>query len=174
MAYILCNLSCGASISIHSRCKGRIRHSPRGSIFLLWENGGALSRKIKSKLRKSETRKLRRWGKSRHRYWVHALMVGVLLTGEIHLFSAEVLHHHSEVARVCQIEHSGGPYLHASQELVPLCPLCQIIRNSSVRPAVQSIVQKPQRETTFQPIARQARYSSILTPSLLARAPPLS
>jgi len=101
-------------------------------------------------------------------------MVGVLLTGEIHLFSAEIFHHHTEVARICQIEHHGGPYLHASQDLSPLCPLCQIVLNSSVRPAVQSIAQKPRQESSFQPIARQAQYSPLLTVSLLARAPPLS
>jgi len=105
---------------------------------------------------------------------VRALMVGLLLTGEIHLFTAEIFHHHSEVARVCQFEHQGGPYLHAAQELSPLCPLCQIVRSSSVRPAVQSFVQKPDQESNYQPIARQARYSPNLTQSLLARAPPLS
>jgi len=117
---------------------------------------------------------LRRWGKSRHKYWLRALMVGVLLTGEIHLFSAEIFHHHTEVARICQIEHHGGPYLHASQDLSPLCPLCQIVLNGSVRPAVQSIVQKPHQESTYRPITRQARYSPNLAASLLARAPPLS
>lgn len=124
--------------------------------------------------RKSETIKLRRWRNYRHKYWVHALIVGVLLTGEIHLFSAEILHHHDEVARVCQIEHYGGPYLHAAQELSPLCPLCQIVRNGSVRPAVQSPVQKPRRESAYQSVARPARHSANLTLSLLARAPPLS
>lgn len=101
-------------------------------------------------------------------------MVGVLLTGEIHLFSAEILHHHDEVARVCQIEHSGGTYLHAAQDVSPICPLCQIARSSSVRPAVPSVVQKLYRESTYQPITRQAGYSPNLTLSLLARAPPLS
>ena len=101
-------------------------------------------------------------------------MVGVLLAGEIHLFSAEIFHHHTEVARICQIEHHGGPYLHASQDLSPLCPLCQIVLNGSVRPAVQSIVQKPHQESTYRPITRQARYSPNLAASLLARAPPLS
>ncbi|MGA3326587.1 MAG: hypothetical protein ABSF45_19130 [Terriglobia bacterium] len=117
---------------------------------------------------------MRRWGKSRHEYWVQALIVGVLLTGEIHLFTAEILHHHDEVARVCQIEHQGGAYLHAAQGLSPLCPLCQIVRNSSVRPAIQSHVLKPEQETNYQPVTRRARYSPNLTPSLLARAPPLS
>jgi hypothetical protein len=105
---------------------------------------------------------------------VHALIVGVLLAGEIHLFSAEIFHHHTEVARVCQIEHRGGTYLHAAPDLTPLCPLCQIVRNGSVRPAAQAFVQKPQRESTYQPIARPLRYSPNLAESLLARAPPLS
>ena len=117
---------------------------------------------------------MRRWGKSRHEYWVQALIVGVLLTGEIHLFTAEILHHHDEVARVCQIEHQGGAYLHAAQGLSPLCPLCQIVRSNSVRPAVQSLIQKPYQESTYQPIARQARDSACLALSLQARAPPLS
>jgi hypothetical protein len=101
-------------------------------------------------------------------------MVGVLLIGEIHLFSAEIFHHHDEVARICQIEHHGGPYLHASQELAPLCPLCQIVRNGSVRPAVQSLVQKTVQESNYQPVIRQSRYSASLALSLQARAPPLS
>jgi len=101
-------------------------------------------------------------------------MVGVLLTGEVHLFTAEIFHHHSEVARVCQIEHHGGTYWHAAQDLTPLCPLCQIVRSGSVRPSVQSGVQKPEQESTYRPITRQARYSPALTLSLQARAPPLS
>ena len=101
-------------------------------------------------------------------------MVGVLLTGEVHLFCAEIFHHHAEVARVCQIAHDGGTYLHAAQDLNPLCPLCQIVRNGSVRPAVPSIVQKPQRESAYQPFTRPARYSPNLAQALLARAPPLS
>jgi hypothetical protein len=117
---------------------------------------------------------VKRGGKYRHKYWVRALIVGVLLTGEIHLFSAEILHHHDEVARVCQIDHHAGTYLHPAQDLSPLCPLCQIVRSSSVRPAVQSVVQKPDGESTYHPISRQARYSPNLTPTLLARGPPLS
>ncbi len=101
-------------------------------------------------------------------------MVGVLLTGEIHLFTAEIFHHHTEVARVCQIEHHGGPYLHAAQDLSPLCPLCQIVRSSSVRPAVQSVIQKPYQESTYLPISRQAHSSPNLASALLARGPPLS
>jgi hypothetical protein len=48
------------------------------------------------------------------------------------------------------------------------------VRSSSVRPAVQSVIQRPHRESTFQPLARRARISSNFTPSLLARGPPLS
>lgn len=117
---------------------------------------------------------MRHWGRSRQRFWVRALIVGVLLVGEIHLFSAEIFHHHEEVARVCQIQHHGGAYLHAAPELCSLCPLCQIVRSGSVRPAVQSLVQKPDGESTYHLVTRLARYSPKLTPSLLARAPPLS
>ena len=81
---------------------------------------------------------MRRWRKYRHKFWVHALIVGVLLTGQIHLFTAEIIHHHNEDTRVCKIEHRGGTYLHAAPEISPLCPLCQVVRNGSVRPAVQS------------------------------------
>jgi len=126
------------------------------------------------KPRKIETLKLKRWRNYRHKYWLHALIVGALLTGEIHLFTAEIVHHHEEVVRVCQIEHHGGTYLHAAQALNPLCPLCQVVRNGSVRPAVQSSVQKPEQESNYQPKTRQARFSPIFTLSLLARAPPLS
>ena len=101
-------------------------------------------------------------------------MVGVLLTGELHLFFAEIFHHHTEVARVCQIAHSGGTYLHAAQDLTPLCPLCQIVRNGSVRPAIPSIVQKPQRESAYQPSTRPGRSSPDLAQALAARAPPLA
>ena len=110
----------------------------------------------------------------RHKYWVRTLIVGVLLAGEIHLVSAEVFHHHTEVARVCQVEHHGGTYLHAAQDLTPLCPLCQIVRSGAVRPSVQSFVQNPQNESTHQPIVRQVQYSPNLAQSLLTRAPPLS
>lgn len=101
--------------------------------------------------------------------------MGLLLTGEVHLFCAEILHHHDEVARVCQLEHDGGTYWHASQDLSPLCPLCQIARSGSVFPgANQSLVQKPQLESSYVPLPRLARYSPVLADSLLARAPPLS
>jgi len=105
---------------------------------------------------------------------VRALIVGVLLTGEFHLFSAEIFHHHTDVAKLCQFDYHGGPFLHLAQGLNSDCPLCQVVRNGSVRPSVQSVVQKSNQESAYQPVARQSRYSSILTQSLLARGPPLS
>jgi hypothetical protein len=48
------------------------------------------------------------------------------------------------------------------------------VRSSSVRPAVQSIAQNPERESNYQSLARQVRCSLRLTASLPARAPPLS
>ena len=105
---------------------------------------------------------------------MHTLIAGVLLTGEIHLYWAEGFHHHAEEVNVCQSAHRGGTYLHAAQDLTPPCPLCQIVRSGSVRPAVVAFLQKPQRESTYQPDARQVRYSPNLAHSLLARAPPLS
>jgi len=137
-------------------------------------NTDTASPEFGSKLGKGAAVKLIRRRKNRYLRWAHALMVGVLLTGEIHLFSAEILHHHTEVARVCQIEHLGGSYLHAAQDLTPLCPLCQIVRSSSVRPGLRSFLQKPQQESAYQPIAQRVQYSPILARSLLARAPPLS
>ena len=102
-------------------------------------------------------------------------MVCVLLAGEIHLFSAEIFHDHAGgVADVSQFERQRGASLGAPQERSPRCLLCQIARTSSVRPAVPVILQKPILETTYQPLARQVRFSSKLTISLLARAPPLS
>ena len=101
-------------------------------------------------------------------------MVGVLLAGEVHLYTAEIVHHHEEVIRVCQNEHRGGRYLHAAQDVAPLCPLCQIVRSSSVRPAVQSSIQKPNQECTYQLVTPQSRYSPKLPQLLLARGPPLS
>ena len=117
---------------------------------------------------------MRRWGRYRQNFWVRALIVGLLLTGEIHLFSAEILHHHDDVARVCQVEHQGGPYLHAAQQVSPLCPICQIVRNGSVRPSVQSAVQRQDQETSFRPVTGQPCYTANLTSLLPARAPPLS
>ena len=127
-----------------------------------------------SKPRKSETIKVKRWRKYRLKFWVHALIVGVLLTGQIHLYIAEIIHHHSEDIRICNIEHRGGTYLHAAPEISPLCPLCQVVRNGSIRPGVQSQIHKPDQESAYQPITRQERYSPNVTISLLARAPPLS
>ena len=113
-------------------------------------------------------------GKYRQKFWVRALIVGLLLTGQIHLFSAEIFHHHTEVTRLCQIEHHGGPYLHAGQQPIPLCPICQIARNGSVPPAVESTVRKPDQESAFQLVTRQTKYSPNLPQALLARGPPLS
>ena len=113
-------------------------------------------------------------GKHRQEFWARALIVGLVLTAEIQLFSVEILHHHTEDARICRIEHEGGTYLHAGQQLTPLCPICQIVRNGSARPAVQSQVQHSNQESTFRPVTRPARYTPNLTQSLLARAPPLS
>ena len=117
---------------------------------------------------------MRRWRKFRLTFWVHALIVGALLTGQLHLYTAEILHHHDENTRACKIEHGTGTYLHAAPEISPLCPLCQVVRNGSVRPAVQSRIPKPDRESTYQPLTRQARCLADLARSLQARAPPLS
>ena len=117
---------------------------------------------------------MKRSGKCRHKFWIRALIVGVLLACEIQLISAEILHHHNEVVAICQIDHQGGPYLHSSQKASPLCPLCQIVRTGSVRPAFLSPVQKLDQESTYQPIVRQSLYSPKLAQSLLARGPPLS
>ena len=102
-------------------------------------------------------------------------MVCVLIAGEIHLFSAEIFHDHAGgVADVSQFERQSGASLRAPQERSPLCLLCQIARTSSVRPAVQALLQKLILETTYRPVARQVRFSSKLSISLLARSPPLS
>lgn len=135
---------------------------------------GGVQQAVRSKPKKSETIKMRRWGKYRLKFWVHAVIVGALLTGQIHLYTAEVLHHHDEDTRTCKIEHRAGAYLHATPEISPLCPLCQVIRNGSVRPAVQSRIPKPDRKFVFQPLTCQARYLAGLALSLQARAPPLS
>lgn len=123
---------------------------------------------------RSESNHLRRLHKSRRRYWVHALVVGLALTGEIHLSSVEILHHHDAAVAVCRIAHEGASYLHASQDVSPLCPLCQIVRSSSVRPAVRSLIAKPCSEAAYHLIARNGKYSYRLTQTLLARSPPLS
>jgi hypothetical protein len=98
----------------------------------------------------------------------------VLLTGQIHLYTAEFTHHHDEDNRVCKSEHHGGSYLHAALEPSPLCPLCQVVRNGSVRPSVQSALPRPDRQSNLQPVTRETRYSPNLPQSLLARGPPLS
>jgi hypothetical protein len=98
----------------------------------------------------------------------------VLLTGQLHLYTAEILHHHDEVTQVCKIAHSRGSYLHAAPEISPICPLCQVTRNGSVRPSVQSSLPKPDKGSTYRPITREARCSASLALSLQARAPPLS
>ena len=105
---------------------------------------------------------------------MHALIVGVLLTGQLHLSTAELLHHHDEDPQVCKGAHHGGRYLHASPEISPICPLCQVVRNGSVRPSVQSNLPKPDRESAFLPATREARCSAGLALSLQARGPPLS
>ena len=104
---------------------------------------------------------------------MQALIVGLLLTGQVHLISAEIFHHHTEVVRLCQIEHQDVTYLHAGQPITPLCPICQIVRNGSVRPAIQSAVRKPDREFRFQPASEPAEYSSNFPLANLARGPPL-
>ena len=105
---------------------------------------------------------------------MHALIVGVLLTGQLHLYTAEILHHHDEVARVCKIAHSRGSYLHTTPVNSPICPLCQVVRNGSVRPSVQAIIPEPDRQSALLAVTREARYSANLAPSLQPRAPPLS
>jgi len=117
---------------------------------------------------------LSRWRKSRRKYWVRALIAGVLLAGEFHLFAVEIFHHHTEVIRFCQLDHQGGSYLHAAPDLNLLCPFCQAIRNSSVRPAVKSAIQRPVQQAALLPVTRPAHISLILPSSLLARAPPLA
>jgi hypothetical protein len=118
--------------------------------------------------------RVRESGKYRQVFWVRALIVGLLLSGQVHLFSAEIFHHHTDVARLCQIEHQGGAYLHAGQPIIPPCPICQVVRNGSVRPAVQSAIRKPDHESIFQPVTQPAQYSSNSPLTYLARGPPLS
>ena len=117
---------------------------------------------------------MRSWGKYRFRFWLHALIVGVLLTGQLHLYTAEILHHHDEDIVVCKIAHQGGSYLHAAPEISPICPLCQVVRNGSVRPSAQSPLPNSDRESVYQAVTRETRYSANLAPSLQTRAPPLS
>ena len=117
---------------------------------------------------------MRSWGKYRFRFWVHALIVGVLLTAQLHLFTAEILHHHEQDTIACKIAHNGGTYLHTAPEISPLCPLCQVARSSSVRPSVQSPLPKPDSESAYQLVTREIHYSANFAPSLQARGPPLS
>jgi hypothetical protein len=113
-------------------------------------------------------------GNHRIRFWLHALIVGVVLTGQVHLYTAEILHHHDEDTVICKIAHDGGTYLHAAPGMTPVCPLCQVFRNSSVRPSVNSILPQAEGESSYQVVNREAAYSSSFAPSLQARAPPLS
>jgi hypothetical protein len=133
-----------------------------------------LSRGVESRTLRGESNNLRRLHKSRCWHWVHAFVVGLALASEIHLFSVEVLHHHGAAVAVCRTAHEGVPHVRASQDTSPLCPLCQIARNSSVRPAVRSLSQKPYCATPYRLIACDARYSLRFAPTLLARSPPLS
>jgi len=105
---------------------------------------------------------------------VHALIVGVLLTGQLQLYTAEFLHHHEPVNKICKIAHNGGTYLHTTPGISPICPLCQVVRNGAVRPSVQSPLPKPDKESTYRFLTCQAGYSANFAPSLQARAPPLS
>ena len=123
---------------------------------------------------KDEATMLKRRGRFQPAFWVRALLVGVLLAGEVHLVSAEILHHHAAIVQFCRYDFQGGPYLHTSPGLDAHCPLCQIVRSSSVIPAVQPIVQKPYQETAYNPRNQSSYYSRDLTSSLQARAPPLS
>ena len=124
--------------------------------------------------RKSGPVNLRRLGKPRQRYWVHALVGCLALTGEIHLLSVEVFHHHETYASIWTDARGGATHLHASQDISPFCPLCQILRSSSVRPATQTLLWKPHRETPYSLTTYEARYSLNLALALVARSPPLS
>ena len=101
-------------------------------------------------------------------------MVGVLLTGQLHLFTAEALHHHDEVTRVCKIAHSRGSYLHTTSLDGPVCPLCQVVRNGSIRPSAQAIIPASDRQCALLAVTRDPGYSANFATSLQARAPPLS
>jgi hypothetical protein len=106
--------------------------------------------------------------------WMRALLVGVLLAGELHLFSAELLHHHRDIGQLVEVPHGPGAYLVRGQDLGTLCPLCQIARSGSVRPATMSVFRRPDQPLTVQNVSRRARPSTDVAFSLLARAPPLS
>ena len=117
---------------------------------------------------------LRRLGKPRQRYRVHALIVCLALAGEIHLFSVEVFHHHETSASIWSAAREGATHLHASQDISPFCPVCQMLRSNSVRPAARTLPWKPHRETPYFLTTCEARYSLNLAPTLVARSPPLS
>ena len=132
------------------------------------------TRTEKVRVNQKRTVNLRRLGKSRHRYWVHAFIVGLALTSEIHLFSVEILHHHEISASICSVALEGATQLHASQDNSPFCPLCQVARSNAVRPAAQTLLWKPYRETSYSLTTYEARYSLNLAQTLVARSPPLS
>ena len=153
---------------------GHILHSPSclflGMIFL----GSSSTEKSGRRPKNRGPVNLRRLSKSRHRYWVHALVACLALAGEIHLFSVEVFHHHEATAKVCKTRSEGATHLHASQEISPFCPLCQVARSSAVRPAVRAILSNPHSGTPFCLTVWETSYSLNLTHSLGARSPPLS
>ena len=169
-----CNPLWNEGIHLCQRRGGRIRQSRTGgfpgTIDFVQGRPNVISPGI---TRRNGPNNLRRIGTSRSRYWLHALIVGLALTGEIHLFSVEVLHHHSIVASLCRVARGGGAHLHASQDVAPLCPLCQIVRGSFVRPVVQTLIQKPHLETPYRLISRDAKYSYRFSLTLPARSPPL-
>jgi hypothetical protein len=122
--------------------------------------------------RRNDLDHVRGIGTSRTRYWLHALIVGLALTGEIHLFLVELLHHHIEVASLCRVEHGIKAHLHSGGEAAPLCPLCQMVRAGSVCPVAQNIFQKPHLETPYRLVSRNAKYCYRFAVTLPARAPP--
>jgi hypothetical protein len=137
-----------------------------------WFCSGAPDRIGTGTRHKKRTTNLRRTGTSRSQYWVHALIVGLALTGEIHLFSVELFHQHTEVGSLCRFARGGGPHLHSGQDIVPLCPLCQMARGSSVRPVTQTLFQQPHLETSYRLVSRDGKYSYRFTTTLPARSPP--
>ncbi len=120
-----------------------------------------------------ESINLIRVGTSRRYNWLHALVVCVALIGEVHLFSVEILHHHNAAEAVCRLAHERGSTLHTGQNSSAACPLCQIVRNSSVRPAVQSTLQSPNGTSSHRATLPPASYASRLVQASLARSPPL-
>jgi len=132
------------------------------------------TRTQKVRVNRELTVNVRRLGKSRHRYWVQAFIVGLALTCEIQLLSVEVLHHHETSASICSAARDGATLLHSSQDISPFCPLCQVARSNAVRPAARTLLWKPHRETPYFLTTCEARYSLNLAPTLVARSPPLS